>query len=309
MRALVTTGEPDRPLRLEDVDEPEPRPDEAVVAVHATSLNRGEVTAAVAAPAGVRRGWDVAGVVELPAADGSGPAAGTRVVGMVDAGGWAERAAVPVHRLAPLPDEVDFVPASALPVAGITAVRALDLGGLLLGRRVLITGASGGVGRLAVQLASAAGAEVTGVVGSPGRGAGLAELGAAAVTVGIESAEGPYDLVLESVGGASLTRALELVAPGGTVVTYGRSAGEPAAIDPRWFLEHNGSRLVGLVVFDEADRLASATADLALLAGLVAGGRLDPHVSVVAGWEEHEEPVRALLERRVPGKAVLRVVG
>jgi NADPH:quinone reductase-like Zn-dependent oxidoreductase len=307
VRALVTTGNGDDPLHLDDVPEAEPRAHEAVVAVHATSLNRGEVKAARAAPAGARLGWDLAGVVATPAADGSGPAAGTRVVGMVRKAAWAERVAVPARELAALPDGVDVVSAAALPVAGITALRALALGGLLLGRRVLVTGASGGVGRFAVQLAAAAGADVTGVVGRPERAEGLEELGAAQVAIGIESAAGPYDLVLESVGGASLVHALSVVAPGGTVVSYGRSAEEPAALDPRWFLDHNASRLVGLLVFEEVQRLGSTAQDLSTLAGLVAAGRLDPQVSIVEPWENHEGPIRALIGRQVAGKAVLRV--
>lgn len=307
MRALVTTGDSSHPLDLADVAEPEPRAHEAVVAVHATSLNRGEVKAALAAPAGSRLGWDVAGVVATAAADGSGPSPGTRVVGLLRRAGWAERVAVPASRLATLPEGVDFVSAATLPVAGVTALRALDLGGLLLGKRVLVTGAAGGVGRFAVQLAAAGGAKVTCVVGRPERGEGLESLGAAGIVVGMASAPGPYDLVLESVGGASLAHALSVVAPAGTVVSYGRSAGEAATVDPEWFITHNAAHLVGLLVFEEVERLGSTARDLSTLADLVAAGKLDPQVSIVAPWDEPDEPVRALLARQVPGKAVLRV--
>jgi NADPH:quinone reductase-like Zn-dependent oxidoreductase len=104
------------------------------------------------------------GVVERQAADGTGPAAGVRVVGLVRAGAWAELAAVPVDWLAPIPDGVPDAQAATLPTAGMTALRCLELGGLLLGRRVLIAGANGGVGRIAVQLAVASGAQVTALV-------------------------------------------------------------------------------------------------------------------------------------------------
>src|SRR6202008_775002 len=98
-------------------------------------------------PSGRTVGWDIAGVVERAAADGSGPPEGARVVGLVWTGGWSERAAVPTRQLAELPDAVSFEQAATLPVAGLTALHALQIGGFCLGKRVLVIGASGGVGR------------------------------------------------------------------------------------------------------------------------------------------------------------------
>ena len=86
--------------------------------------------------------------------DGSGPPAGARIVALMDEFGWAERAAVPRQRIAALPHTVSFAAAAALPLAGLTALRTLRHGAPLLGRRMLITGAAGGVGHLAVQLAA-----------------------------------------------------------------------------------------------------------------------------------------------------------
>src|SRR5438552_4257318 len=196
MLALVNTPSAPIPVELNEVPEPEPASDEAVVEVQAFSLNRGELALLANRPEGWRPGQDVAGVVVQPAADGSGPEKGTRVVALVDGAGWSQRVAAPTARMAVLPDNVSFASAATLPVAGLTALRTVRLGGALLGRRALITGAAGGVGRFAVQLAALAGAEVTGVVGRPERAAGLAERGATAVVTTIQEAEGLFDLIL-----------------------------------------------------------------------------------------------------------------
>jgi NADPH:quinone reductase len=154
-------------LALGDLPEPQPGPHDLVVEVAAYAVNRGELSLLSQRSDGWTPGQDVAGVVAAAAADGSGPPVGTRVVGLADQGGWSERVAVPTHRVAPLPEAVAFPQAAALPVAGLTALRALRTGAPLLGRRVLVTGASGGVGSFAVQLALAAGAQVTAHTAAP----------------------------------------------------------------------------------------------------------------------------------------------
>ena len=174
MRALVADRSAPSGVSLREAPDPEPGSGEALLEVRAVSLNRGEVRRLPLREEGTIPGWDIAGVVRRAAADGSGPAEGARAVALADEGGWAELAVAPTARMAELPDGVSFADASTLPVAGLTAVRALEVGGPLLGRRVLVTGAAGGVGRFAVQLAHRAGAHVTGVVRSPERGAGPA---------------------------------------------------------------------------------------------------------------------------------------
>src|SRR5207237_10785266 len=97
MLAIVNTPAGPEPVAIREVAEPELRPNEALVAVHAFSLNRGELRLFQVRPEGWRPGQDIAGVVVRAAADGSGPAAGTRAVALADPAGWAERAGVPGH--------------------------------------------------------------------------------------------------------------------------------------------------------------------------------------------------------------------
>ena len=307
MRALVAASGAPGGIELREVEEPSPADGIAVVDVRACSLNRGECTALLTAEDGWRPGWDVAGVIAEPALDGSSPPPGTRVVAWVHGGGWAERVDVRSSHLASIPDEVSFETASTLPVAGLTAMGALAFVDPLEGRRVAITGAAGGVGRFAVQLAHAFHAEVTAVVGSPERGEGLPELGADHVVLALEPEGEPFDLILESVGGSSLAAALGRVSPDGTVVTLGNSSNEPTTFDTRAFYRRGRPTMKGYLVTHELLEGRLGTAELAELAGLVASGRLRVEIDLVVPWTEAASAVTALLERRVRGKAVLTV--
>jgi NADPH:quinone reductase len=306
IRALVAAPGNPGGVDIRPVPAPVATARQALVDVAAVSLNRGEVHALATAEPGWRPGWDLAGTVTQAATDGSGPAVGTRVVGLVDGGAWAERVAVPTSRLAVIPDPLSFAAACTLPVAGLTAYRTLQQSDLIEGKRVLITGASGGVGRFAVQLASHWGAEVTAVVGRPERAAGLAELGADSVVVGLPD-EGEFDIILESTGGESLASALRLVAPLGIVVSFGNSSGEPTTFDVREFFPRHGARLQGFRLLPELDRLDSASLDLGALAVLAADGNLDPQIDLERPWSEAAVAVAELLGRRIAGNAVLRV--
>src|SRR5215212_8877683 len=218
IQAVVVDPDARDRLALARVEEPSPMPSEVLVRVAVTSLNRGEVRRAEASEAGFRPGWDLAGTVERAAADGSGPQAGSRVVGFLPSGAWAELVAVPTDAVAELPEGVSFEEASTLPVAGLTALYALEEGGNLLGRSVLVTGASGGAGQFGLQLARAAGARVVGLMRREEHAVVVDESGAAA------GEQGPYHLIMESVGGEVLGNALSMLAPGGTCVTFGTSA-------------------------------------------------------------------------------------
>ena len=209
--------------------------------------------------------------------------------------------------MAALPEGVSFEDAATLPVAGLTAVRALEVAGPLLGKRVLVTGASGGVGRFAIQLARDAGAQVTGVSSSPERAAGLDELGAGEVVAELTPEGEPHDVILESVGGASLAAALARVAPFGTIVSFGNSSNAETTFNVSPFYSLPGARLYGFRVFEELERNMSGTTDLAFLAERVATGRLDTQIGLTRSWREAGEALEDLIERRVRGKAVLTI--
>jgi NADPH:quinone reductase-like Zn-dependent oxidoreductase len=170
---------------------------------------------------------------------------------------------------------------------------------------VLVTGAAGGVGRFAIQLAHAAGAHVTGVVANEQRERGLKSLGADDLVHGLDPDGPPFDLILESVGGDSLAAALARIGPGGTVVTFGHSSGEPTSFDVSSFYRQGQTTLYGFLLFEEVKRGLPAGPDLGLLAGMVAAGELQTEVELEADWSDPDEAVAALLERRVAGKAVL----
>lgn len=309
-RAVVVDTNDSRRLVIRDVDAPNPLPYEAIVRVSAISLNRGEVNRTRYAEAGWRPGWDLAGTVAQAAADGTGPKAGARVVGMVRSGAWAEQVAVPTNALAELPDGVTFAQAATLPVAGLTALHALGKGGFLAERPILITGATGGVGDYALQLARLAGARTVAHIRRPDQEAFVREAGAEFVAIGEDLAgakeHGPYTLIIDSVGDKILSEALTLLDEGGVTVSLGVSAGKEVTFDAAHFFLIGRATLYGFILFDEL-KTEPASLGLARLAGLVARGKLTPRISVEADWAEVADVAQQLLDRRYPGKAVLHL--
>ncbi len=319
MRALITTSAMPY-VQMADIADPQPSRDEAVVQVRAFSLNRGELVSlpnfwdvrvdgsTMSEPMGSVPGYEMAGVVVQRAADGTGPSEGTRVAGFPTRGTWAELVTCRTSLLGTLPESVTFEAAATLPVAGQTAYRALRRGGFLVGKRVLITGAAGGVGTFAVQLAKLSGAHVTGVASTSGRRDAVLKLGADTAWSTI-SATGNrrFDLIMDAVGGPPLGAAFARVARGGTIVQYGEASLEPISIPAGLYATMPGVKYEPFLLYPDLQSDFSGTATLQLLARLVSEGLLVPQIAEVLPWEEAATGLEHFSQRNHVGKLVLTV--
>ncbi|MEU7869547.1 NAD(P)-dependent alcohol dehydrogenase [Dactylosporangium sp. NPDC049140] len=235
MRAIVQTGygAPEQVLRIEEIDAPAIGPDEVLIRVRATSVNTPDWATVAGEPSILRlgagprrprrriRGSDVAGVVEAVGAGVAGLVPGDEVFGSAQ-GTFAEYVAAPAARLVKKPAGLTFTDAAASVMAGLTALAAMrDVAHVSAGTRVLVNGASGGVGTMAVQIAKALGAEVTAVCG-PGNAELVRSLGADHVvdyTSEDFTRSGPrFDAVLDNVLNHPPKATARLLAPGGVLM-------------------------------------------------------------------------------------------
>jgi NADPH:quinone reductase len=297
-------------LRYAEVSEPVPADNEALVRVEAVSINYGELAFGVRyAPDGAVLGYDAAGTVVRSAPDGSGPGVGQRVLTIGAAGGWAELRCVATDLIGVIPEGADLVALCAGGTAGATALRAVRKLSSVLAHRVLVTGASGGVGRLAVQLARAAGATVIAVSRDPNQGPGLIALGAQEVVEAPGDLIAPVFGVIDMVGGAQLQSSYVKLASGGTLVSVGHVADAVPGFDyaamfaaPEALGRYDRS-IVSLYLPAET----GLAADLNWLSGEMARGRLDPTVTWRGDWRDLPEAAALLLAGNLHGKAALIV--
>jgi NADPH:quinone reductase-like Zn-dependent oxidoreductase len=323
MRAIVQDRygpAPEAVLRLAEIDRPAVSRGEVLVRVHAASVDRGtwHVMAGLPYPIrlagfGVRRpkgpnpGRSLAGTVAAIGADVTGFRPGDEVFG-IGAGAFAEYVSVRADKLAPKPANLSFGQAAAVPVSGLTALQAVrDHARIGAGERVLILGASGGVGTFAVQLAKAYGAEVTAVC-STAKVDAVRAIGADHVVdyTRADATDGRqrYDVVLD-IGGnrrlAHLRRALtstgRLVIVGGE--TDGRwLGGVDRQLRAQLLSPFVGQRLGTFVASENA-------ADLGVLRELVESGKVTPVVDRTYPLGEVAAAVRHLLDGRATGKLVI----
>ena len=235
MRAVtIIDGE----LRWEDHPDPEPGVGEVLVAVRAAGLNAGDLLqragfypAPPGSPADIP-GLETAGEVAALGPGATRFAVGDRVMAVVGGGGQGERIVVHERLALPVPDGLSWEAAGGFPEAFTTAHDALfTQAGLGPGERVCVHGAAGGVGTAAVQLAVAAGASVVATVRNPERRDDVAALGAEVVEPEGFGAHGPFDVILELIGGPNLDADIKALATGGRITVIGVGAGAKAEIN------------------------------------------------------------------------------
>ena len=320
MKAIVqdTYGGPDV-LELRDVPVPVPGDDEVLVRVRASSVNaadwhlmRGKpyfmrvMGFGLRAPKVRVRGMDVAGVVESIGSTVTTLRVGDEVYGQGDmhAGTFAELAVVKETSLAARPGSLTFEEAGAVPLAALTALQGVrDSGGVKAGQRILINGASGGVGTFAVQIARHLGAEVTAVCST--RNVELVqELGADRVVDYTQEdftrTGERYDVVFDLVANRSLTALRRALTPRGTLVLSGGGGGK--VLGPMPLIVR--AALVNVFVAQRMTNLGESvnTADLAYLAGLIDDGAVKPVMERVYPFAETAAAIRQLEDEHARGK-------
>ncbi|MEV0503037.1 NAD(P)-dependent alcohol dehydrogenase [Streptomyces spectabilis] len=309
-------------LRVRDIDRPSPAEGEVLVRVHAAGVGPDVRHVMTGLPLMVRpvfglrrprnpvRGWDGAGRVEAVGPKVAGLEPGDAVYGHLD-GSFAEYALAKPERIAPKPENVTFRQAAAVPVSAVTALQALHTkAGLRAGQKVLVIGASGGVGSYAVQLAVAHGAEVAGVCGA--RAAKyVRSLGATTVLdytcQEITEKHRRYDIILDAAGNRPLPLLRRALTPSGTLVRIGGEGGN------RW-LGDTGTqlRMALLTRFARHDLLGLwavvRRADLLTLTALIESGDITPVVDSTYPLPQAPDAIRHLERGHPRGKVVLVVV-
>jgi NADPH:quinone reductase len=235
MRAATIT---DKQLTIEDHDDPVPGAGEVLIEVHAAGLNGADMHQLAGhypAPPGSPQdipGLELAGEVVDRGPGAERFAVGDRVMSIVGGGGQAELATVNERILVPVPDNLSWAEAGGAPEVFTTAHDAVfTQAGLVVGERLLVHGAAGGVGCAAVQLGHAAGARVTATVRNPDLRAGVAALGAEVVAPDAFQDRGPFDVILELVGAVNLMDNLKSLATGGRIAVIGTGAGASGEIN------------------------------------------------------------------------------
>jgi NADPH:quinone reductase len=304
MRAMrqLAFGEP---MVLSEIDPPEAGPGETLVRVTRASVNPLDIWTS--------RGTTGATLPRTLGVEGAGVTAdGDRVffrgvgLGIVRDGSYAEQVAAPDESITPIPDGVSDADAAAIGVGGVTALDILDVGGVTAGTRVLVLGASGGVGTFACQLARSRGAYVVAQTGSPERGRALEELADTVVVAdpeGLEAAVGErVDVVLDPLSGPFTAPAVRLLDPGGCVVVFGASAGREITVVSTE-LYRNRRRLLGYG--GTGEQPADLARKAALMLDEVAAGHVRAFIGGELPLEEANEAHRRILAREAGGKLLL----
>ena len=328
MKAFVlrSYGSPEQ-LTLADADQPVPAAGEVLVRVRATSVDpydwhllRGEPYIARLIPGGLGLrapgipilGCDMAGQVEAVGRDVTRFGPGDEVFALLPGGGFAEYVTVPQELLARKPRNLSYEQAAAVPMAAVTALLGLrDQGRLRPGHRVLVNGASGGVGTFAVQIARALGASVGAVCSAP-RADLVRSLGAEDVidyqTADFTRSGQRYDLILDISGRRPVTACRRVLAAGGTLVLVGGPAGRWLQPAGHVFGSLALAPLAGRrVAFTDTVGCRQKTQNLIALTALIEEQQVTPVIDRTFPFADLPAAVRYQEEGHVPGKVVITV--
>jgi NADPH2:quinone reductase len=300
-----------QPLQIDEIDEPTPASGETLFEVVVAGVNPLDLWVGEGTVAGGRQPMPF-----VPGTEASGTLDGRRVLvrghgfGVLRDGFYRARASIPPEAAIPIPDELGFEAAACLGVAGGTAWELVHaVGQVTADDRVLVLGASGGVGSLVVQLAKRAGATVWGQTGDSQKVDFVGELGADRTVVASaadllgEVAELSPTLALDCLGDGFTASLVDAVAPYGRILLYGTSAGARAEIDLRQLYRRSITLRTysGTAEPDERNRTAMEAA-----LGATARGELRVFVDHVFGLQQAPEAHARIRERRVRGKVLLR---
>jgi NADPH:quinone reductase-like Zn-dependent oxidoreductase len=322
MRAIVQDqyGQTVDVLRLAEIDRPNIGDDDVLIRVHAASVHAGDwhvmtgipyllrvVGFGFRAPKARIRGMDVAGTVEAVGQNVTQFQPGDEVFGTC-AGSFAEHATAGVDTLAHKPANLTFEQAAAVPTSAVAALQALrNGGGIKPGDKVLIIGASGGVGLFAVQIAKSLGAEVTGVCSTVKvdlvRSVGADHILDYAREDFTQSGQ-QYDLILMMGGNRSLSQLKRALRPGGTLVPVGTEEGNRWVGGKAWIQAMLLSRLVRHLRPLAAE---PNQADLQFLTELIEAGKITPVIDRTYSLSEVPDAIRYLHEGNARGKIVITV--
>ena len=312
IRGVVASPGKRHVVNIGNVELRKPFSNEALVRVKAFSINRGELNRAKNTTASkMQIGWDIAGVVETAAVDGSGPPVNTRVVGFsTRMEGWAELVSIPTRYLAHIPDNITDAEAATLPVAGLTALHSIDAATGLIGRKSLITGATGGVGMFATQLAILGGAKVFAQIRNKEQIPFLESLGCCTPILSANGKNiedyGPFKLVVDGVSGPILEASIKSLAPDGVCVCYGITSAPNISIDVRPFMFSGEAKIMGFYLYSQAEK-SPPSENLSRLLQLVSERKINCMIEREASWNEVGVVAGELLNRTFNGKAVIHI--
>jgi NADPH:quinone reductase-like Zn-dependent oxidoreductase len=320
MKAIIQTayGEPSEVLEIKEIEKPAPKADEVLIKIQAASITFGDLAAVKGEPAiarlslGLREpkiktpGKDVAGVVEAVGSNVKGFKPGDEVFGDLSESGWgayAEYVSVPEDALVQKPANIAFDAAAAVPESAVVALQGLqDKGEIQSGQKVLIYGASGGIGTFAVQIAKSFGAEVTGVCSTRNLEM-VRSLGADHVidyTKEDFTQNGmQYDLILATAGYRSIFDYKRALAPGGHYVATGGEMAQifqPMLLGP--LVSSGGRKMTNLAMKPDRE-------DLTYVKELIEAGKVTPVIDKSYPLSELSQALRYYGEGRSRGKVVV----